>query len=204
VSIGVDLLLAAGGVVIGRWIARTLRERGSTNGVRPAENPPSEAGALPNFPFRLGDVVVRTAERDEAWLAGALVFEEQQPSAVLFFAPEAGGDRALFARAGDPGVAWLVALSPDELALTNDPPHVVEHAGVRFERARRLPVRVRAIGTGAPHIGDRAVLAEYVGPGAERILVAVGSAVTLAWIGVALGKEGYDVLPGSKGSQPQA
>jgi hypothetical protein len=141
--------------------------------------------------------VVRTAERDEAWLAGALVFEEEKPVAALFVAPEAGGDRALFVRdAPGSGLTWLVPLAKDALPLTSDPPHAVEHEGARYERARRLPVKVTRVGTGAPAVGARAVVAEYTGAAAERLVVVAGSEQTLAWKGVSLGEGEYDVLPG--------
>jgi hypothetical protein len=197
VSLVVDVLVAAGGVVVGRWLARKLRPR------RAGETAPAEDGttlsavsALALFPCKLGDVVVRTAERDEAWLAGALVFEEERPVVALFVAPEAGTDRAVLARDSDDGLTWLSPLPAQQLALTSDPPHSIEHAGVRFERARRLPVRVTRVGSGAPNVGDRAVIAEYTGPGAERIVVVAGSDQTLAWAGVALERREYDVLPG--------
>jgi hypothetical protein len=148
------------------------------------------------MPCKLGDVVVRTAERDEAWLAGALVFEEEKPVAALFVAPEAGGDRALFVRAA-PGsdLTWLVPLAKGALPLTSDPPHAVEHEGARYERARRLPVKVTRVGTGAPTVGARAVVAEYAG--------AAGSEQTLAWKGVSLAEGEYDVLPGGASTLEQ-
>jgi len=204
-----DLLVIGGGVLIGRWIARRLR--GKDSGDQSPETDASKketpkkdgrVGArdpLAGFPCKLGDVVVRIAERDEAWLAGALVLEEERPVAAVFVAPEAGGDRALFVRdAPGAGLAWLAPLGKDEIPLTKDPPHAIEHGGVRYERARRLPVRVSRLGSGAPAVGERAVVAEYAGPGIERILVVAGSDATLAWKGVALGEGEYDVLPSGK------
>jgi hypothetical protein len=58
-------------------------------------------------------------------------------------------------------------------------------------------VRVSRVGSGAPSVGDRAVVAEYAGPAAMRLLVVAGSEQTLAWKGVALEEGEYDVLPGS-------
>ncbi|HXN31161.1 MAG TPA: hypothetical protein VN894_04840 [Polyangiaceae bacterium] len=195
-SLALGLLVAGGGVVIGRALAQRLRAHRATE-AEPAAAKPSEAATFHAFPCRLGDVVVRTVERDEAWLAGALVFEEERPVAALFVAPEAGADRALLAREAVEGLTWLSPLPIAELALTADPPHAIEHHGVRFERVRRLPVRVTRAGSGAPSVGDRAVVAEYEGQGAERIVVVAGSERTLAWTGVALGRGEYDVLPGS-------
>jgi hypothetical protein len=198
VSLVVGVFVAAGGVVIGRWLAQKLRARVPVEPSPEAGAAPSGRQVLASFPCQLGDVVVRTAERDEAWLAGALVFEEQLPVAALFVAPEAGADRALLVRESNPSVTWLSPLGAAEVAWTPDPPPAIEHRGVRFERVRRLPVRVTRLGSGAPSVGERAVVAEYAGPGAEQIVVVAGTEQTLAWIGVLLGQEDYDVLPGGK------
>lgn len=200
-TILVDALVVGGGILLGRWIARALRAHrrpgeGPAGAVRrDAAQPASDPFA--GMPCKLGDVVVRTAERDEAWLAGALVFEEEKPVAALFVAPEAGGDRALFVReAPGAGLTWLVPLAKGALPLTSDPPHAVEHDGARYERARRLPVKVTRVGSGAPSVGARAVVAEYAGAASERLVVVAGSEQTLAWKGVSLGEGEYDVLPG--------
>jgi hypothetical protein len=141
--------------------------------------------------------VVRVVERDEAWLAGALVLEEDHPVAALFVAPEAGGDRGVFAReAPGSGVTWLWPLAAEDLPLPKEPPHALEYGGAHFERARRLPVRVARLGSGAPSVGDRALLAEYAGPGTQRIVVVAGTERTVAWKGVALAPADYEVLPG--------
>lgn len=196
-----DAALVVGGLALGRWLVRRIRSRG------PAAPPAPTADGAPrvtasthppaSFPCKLGDVVVRTAEGDEAWLAGALMLEEDRPVAALFVAPEAGGDRAVFVRdAPGAGMTWLTPVMKDAPPATKDPPHALEHDGVRYERSRRLPVRVSRLGTGAPSVGDRAVVAEYAGPAAMRLLVLAGSERTLTWKGVALTEGEYDVLPG--------
>ena len=200
-SILVDVLVVGGGILLGRWISRAFRARRRTSGSTPqaAQRDAAQATTDPfaSMPCKLGDVVVRTAERDEAWLAGALVFEEDKPVAALFVAPEAGGDHALFVRdAPGAGLTWLIPLAKGALPLTSDPPHAVELEGARYERARRLPVKVTRVGTGAPSVGARAVVAEYAGAAAERLLVVAGTEQTLAWRGVSLGEGEYDVLPG--------
>jgi hypothetical protein len=201
VTLVVDALVVVGGIVVGRWVLRRVRGRRAPPGTpeTPAQAArPSIHDALSAFPCTLGDVVVRIAERDEAWLAGALVLEEQAPVAVLFVAPEAGGDRALFVRSPDKDVIWLAPLAAGALALPKDPPHALELGSERFQRARRLPVRVSRLGTGAPAVGDRAIVAEYAGAGADRLVVVAGGEATLAWRGVALREGEYDVLPGGK------
>jgi hypothetical protein len=126
------------------------------------------------------------------------VFEEERPVAALFVAPEAGGDRAVFVRdVPGAGMTWLTPLAEDAPAVTKEPPHALEHDGVRYERARRLPVRVSRVGSGAPSVGEQAVVAEYTGPAAMRLLVVAGGEQTLVWKGETLGEGDYDVLPGS-------
>jgi hypothetical protein len=197
VSLVLDALIVVGGLALGRWIAQRVRGRRARPDARTSEAPAAARDPFKALPCRLGDVVVRMVERDEAWLAGALVLEEDHPIAALFVAPEAGGDRAVLARdAPGSGITWLWPLAAEELPLTKEPPHALEHAGAHFERARRLPVRVARVGSGAPSVGDRAVLAEYAGPGTQRIVVVAGTERTIAWKGVALAPTDYDVLPG--------
>jgi hypothetical protein len=204
VTLLVDALVVGGAIVVGRWIFGKVRARRAGAGGGPGAGAAGEPPAPPRdplagFPCRLGDVVLRTGERDEAWLAGALVLEEQRPVAALFVAPEAGGDRALFVRdAPGAGFVWLAPLAPGALALTKEPPSALELEGTRFERSRRLPVRVVRVGSGAPAVGDQAIVAEYAGPAADRLLVVAGTDATLAWRGVALREGEYDVLPAGK------
>lgn len=156
------------------------------------------------LPLALGDVIVRLRAqqqqpRDEVWLAGALVFEEDRPIGALFVAPEAGGDRAVFVRADRAGspMAWLEPIADDVVPRSADPPHVIEHAGLRFERVRRIPVRVRRIGSGAPDVGSSAIVAEYAGVAAgSRIVVVAGSEARFAWRGVDLLDGQYEILRG--------
>jgi hypothetical protein len=191
-------MIVAAGILLGRLAARALR-RG--RGSRANEPLPSEVirDPLAAFAFNLGDVVLRRVEGDEAWLTGALVFTEVRPVAALFIAPEPGGDRAvLVASTGAPGVTWLSPLTGHEVASGREPLHAIELAGVRFERTRRLPVHVERVGTGAPSVGERAIIAEYRGAGPERVLVVAGSDATLAWRGVAVLEGEYEVLPGER------
>jgi hypothetical protein len=201
----VDALLVVGGLAVGRWIVRRVRSSRTPPVDAPslAAKPKAPSVELPaGLPCRLGDVVIRVGGGDEAWLAGALVLSEEHPVAVIFVAPEAGGDRALFVRAGaGPEITWLSPLPEGTVAPTREPPHALEVEGARFERSRRLPVRVSRVGTGAPSTGDRAVVAEYTGPDADRVLVLAGVEKLLAWKGVALGEREYDVLPASESTR---
>lgn len=204
-SVGVDVLVVGAGIFVGRWLGRAFRSRRARR--TPDAAPRDEVANHPNlgsleaFACHLGDVVVRTVERDEAWLAGALVFAEEEPVLALFIAPEAGTDWAVLVRPGEDALVWLEPLPKGELALTADPPLALEHAAVRYQRARRLPVRVSRIGEGAPDVGARATVAEYVGAGAARLVVVAGTAQTLLWRGAALVAGEYDILPCGKPPQ---
>jgi hypothetical protein len=122
------------------------------------------------------------------------VLREDRPVAVLFVAPEAREDRALFVRDG--AVTWLAPFAGMPAMALGEPPHAIEHEGALFERTRRLPVHVERLGTGAPAVGERAVVGEYSGLGAERVVVIAGTQAVVAWRGVALSEDDYDVLPG--------
>jgi hypothetical protein len=201
-TLAVEAAVIAGGIFLGRMIARLVHRRGAKEAaaLRPEDRSASgiEAGdGFVGFTCKLGDVVVRRFEGDEAWLAGALVLAEDQPVAALFIAPDMQGERALFVRgAADTTLTWLMPLAPGQVAIGGDPPPAIEHAGARFQRTRRLPVRVERVGTGAPNVGARAVVGEYSGSGLERLVVIVGTDASLAWRGVSLSETEYDILPG--------
>lgn len=208
--------LVATGVLLGRMLARIgakktpaqepVLENDTSGEEQKAETPkPGKAEDAPRridlgpFPCKLGDVVLR-AGGDEAWLAGALVFSEELPVAVLFVAPDAGGDRALWVRPSpSASMSWLSPLDKDALPITGEPPNVLEHDGARFERTRRLPLRVTRIGSGAPDVGDSAIVAEYTNGVGEVLLVVAASGSSRAWRGSTLEEGTYDVLPNGEG-----
>ena len=192
-SLLADAVVIAAGIFLGRVLARVFRrQRAPATTEQPA---PSPVDRFEGWPVRLGDVLVRRLERDEAWLAGGLVFAEERPVAALFVAPEVRGDRAVYVR--PPVVVWLAAVSGVVAASLRDPPPTLEVEGVRFDRSRRLPVRVEAIGTGAPKVGDRAVLGEYAEQaGVDRLVVVMGGDAVWVGRGAVLSEGEYDVLPG--------
>ena len=171
------------------------RPDATSTGGTPVSIPKSDS--LAPFPFRIGDVVVRGG-RDEAWLSGALVFSEDSPTLALFIAPEAGGDRAILARARpSTSVLWLEALPKGALEIGREPPGAVEVDGTRFERIRRLPLTVSRVGSGAPNVDERVILGEYTSEAGDRLLVVLGESTTLTWRGVELGDGMYEVLGSS-------
>jgi hypothetical protein len=196
-----EVVVVVCGVMLGRWIHRAVRRQGDRR--RGAAMAPRGAGEWDGFAVKLGDVVVRRAERDEAWLASALLLSEQDVIAVLFLAPDAGGDHAVYARRGaSQALTWLSPVQGEPHAPGAEPPYAIEQTGVRFERTRRLPVRVSSQGTPVPEVGDRALVAEYNGPGLSRLLMLAGDRSTLLWSGVELPAGEYDVLPGGATTRP--
>jgi hypothetical protein len=204
-------LVVAGGVIAGRLLASSLMKRGP----RPPEEEkkkPEEEGdkamskkrepeaedALAGFPCQLGDVVIRHTG-EEAWLAGAVLLSEQAAVAALFVSPDAGSDRFVYVRA-QPSVeiTWLAPLAPGEIPIGAEPPSAIEHGSVRFERARRLPLRARRLGTGAPDFAEQVLVGEYGGMGADRLLVVLSPGKTRVFRGTLLESGTYDVLPGGK------
>ncbi len=209
-SLLVTSLLLGAGVLIGRWFARAgkdpaaaaLPEAEARRSSLRAAAVSDAAGERPSprvvdwsvFPCALGDVIVR-AGGEEAWLAGALVLSEDRPAAAVFVAPEAGGDHAILVRPRpSEEIVWLESLPPDEVILGAEPPTSIEVRGTRYERLRRLPLRVDRVGTGAPDVGEAVIFAEYAAAPPERLLVILGGGAARVWRGTLLEPGMYDVL----------
>ncbi|HEY1957855.1 MAG TPA: hypothetical protein VGH28_19680 [Polyangiaceae bacterium] len=194
-------LLVGTGILVGRMISRSPDKKPAPAEPKPETPPEPAAKMTPNldaFPCRLGDVVLRSATSDEAWLAGALVLHEgDAPAAALFFSPEAGGDRAVLARPSQNELLWL----SDEKKVTvplGEPPTALEIGTDRFERRRRLPLRAERIGTGAPDLAADVIFAEYTGLGDDALVVLATKDRVLAYRGPSLSSGAYDVLPGNR------
>jgi len=203
VSVLITSVLVGCGILVGRLIARGSS---SNKDDEPAPAAPEEkkddvkatAPPTPNldaFPCKLGDVVLR-GTGEEAWLAGALVLREgDEPAAVLYFSPEAGGDRAVLARPASQEITWLVEEKGVTVPL-GEPPTALEAGTDRYERRRRLPLRAERVGTGAPDVGKDVILAEYTGLGDDCLVVLATKDRVVAFRGPSLGAGAYDVLPG--------
>ena len=226
-SLIVTSVLVASGVLLGRWIAKGGKSRekeekeggAEADAKRAAPKPPtsgeeeqvpeppkkpkkspSREDLFADMPCKLGDVVMRTGG-DEAWLAGGVVFVEDHPVSVLFVAPDAGKDRALYTRPRPSGeLYWLEPLSPGEITVGAEPPTSLEHASIRYERLRRLPVKVERVGSGAPDVGEQVIVAEYASSGFERMVVVTGAGTARVWAGTVLEEGMFDVLPSGKGT----
>ncbi len=216
---------ASGALAVGRWLARQRdgsidkKSEGPTDEAATAtdvatkddatkgvvsKKPPKRSAEAPHahldgFPCQLGDVLMRPTG-EEAWLAGGLVLYEEGPVAALFVAPDAVHDCAIYARPQPrESIFWLEPLDPGAVLVGGEPPTSVEHDGIRFDRVRRLPLRPKRIGVGAPDVGDAVVLAEYASAGAERLLVMRStSGASRAFRGVELEASMYEVIPSGR------
>jgi hypothetical protein len=150
---------------------------------------------LGGFICQLGDVLMRITG-EEAWLAGGVVLSEEVPIAVLFVAPDAGHDCVIYVRCRPrASLFWLEPLDPKAILVGGEPPSSVEHNGIRFDRSRRLPLRPKRIGVGAPDVGDAVVVAEYNSAGAERLLVLkANSGMVRAYRGLELEEGSFEVI----------
>ena len=185
---------------------RLLAQRALAANGRPRDDgasralPPTSPKAvdLSDFPCQLGDVVVRAVGGDEAWLAGALVFTEGEPIAVLFVGPEAGGDHYVYVRREDDGLlAWLKRESASLLGDASAPPSTIDLEGEHYARSRNLPLRVERIGTGLPDVGSEATVSEYTSENGGFVLL-VQAKELACYRGERLLPGTYDVLAGDK------
>jgi hypothetical protein len=125
-----------------------------------------------------------------------VILSEDVPVAVLYVAPDAGHNTILYARVrSKTSLHWLAPLDPTAILVGGEPPSSVEHGGIRFDRARRLPLRARRIGVGAPDTGDAVIVAEYASAGAERLLVMkANSGSVFAYRGLELEEGSFEVI----------
>lgn len=202
-SVLITSVLVGCGILVGRLIARGTSGKEAQPAQVPAPDekeddvkPKAPPGPnLDAFPCKLGDVVLR-GTGEEAWLAGAIVLREgDEPAAVLYFSPEAGGDRAVLARPASQEITWLAEEKGVTVPL-GEPPTALEAGTDRYERRRRLPLRAERVGTGAPDLGRDVILAEYTGLGDDCLVVLASKERVVAFRGPSLGSGAYDVLPG--------
>ena len=168
-----------------------------TSGARPVD--------WATFPCALGDVVLRTSDGKDVWLAGALVLRENAPAAVLFVAPDAsgaGGDRAVYVRPRPvTEIMWLEPIQHESLVVGSEPPTAIELDGVHFQRVRRLPLRAERVGEGAPDVGATVLLGEYASDRGDVALLLVAERA-FAWRGSRLAEGDYDVWRPEKSTSP--
>ncbi len=200
---GLTLILAVTAAVaasMGYLAARRSDEgdEGDEEGERkapPSSKAKSDAKKKPDpfegLPLGLGDVVV--TEREERWLAGALLMREgKQLIAALFFAPE--GTKASAVAVFPPPRRDVYWMEPRELLPPDEPPATIEIDGIALRRRGRIPVTVERLGQGAPNAGEEAIFATYEAGGREVAALLTSQGQTLAWKGRRLDEGEYDRL----------
>ncbi len=173
-SLLATLLVVGGGAVVAAVLARRRRRPVAAERDDSASAPASE---LADFPVALGDVI--SVGGEEAWLEHGWLLEESGAAvAALLFA---GRVIVLALPAPRSLVYWLSAL--DAPPFAGEPPSSLDLDGEHLERARRLPVAVRALGRAPDPPWDSALLAEYRALGGGVLWMLARGDRALAWRG---------------------
>ena len=189
-SLVLALLVAGGGALVAglttRWMGS--RKRADANAsAKPATAPPVPAQPAPTplstagFDVDLGDVVEIAGQ--ELWLESAWLLSEAGDAVVALYAAREAVLVVL-----PPPKRTVYLLDAVELRVPDEPPATLESAGVRFERVRRIPVRVTSIGESAPLPWDEALLAEYRGLGGDALWLLGRAGRAKAWQGRVVGE----------------
>lgn len=173
----VAALLAGGGALVAGLATRYAVKRRAV-AETPATAPPQAPSPLARagFEVELGDVIEVLGR--ELWLEEAWLFTEGvDPVAALF------GARDASLLVLPPPASTLYLLERLEIGLPEEPPSSIESRGVRFERVRRLPVEVAAIGKSTPLPWTEGLLSEYRGLESEALWVLGRGARSRVWQG---------------------
>lgn len=155
-------------------LARRARRQSKAESTRQPAAPSRLAAA--GFAFEQGDVISIAGR--ELWLEhGWLLAEGDDPIAALMFAREA-------VVLSEPRPRSRVCrLSEIKLRMPGDPPSALDHAGSRYERARRLPVAIERLPDSPEPPWTDALLTEYRGLGGEVLWALVAEGTCRAWAG---------------------
>lgn len=190
------IAVAAGVSVAAGLFAARRRGKGeptktdATAGATAKPAAPAEPSPFDGLALALGDVI--SSDREERWLAGALVAREAgRVVLVLFVAPEgvSHGAVAVFP-APRRDILWL---APAELVCPPEPPTTIEIGATTLSRRSRIPVAIERVGQGTPSIGETALWATYEG-GADIAVVLCSQGKVFAWLGRHLGETDYERL----------
>jgi hypothetical protein len=143
------------------------------------------------FDIELGDVIEVGGR--ELWLEhGWVLAEGEDPIVALFSAREA----TLVALPAPSRALYL--LDEVDLKLPGDPPLTLESNGVRFERVRRLPIRVEVLEKSPPLPWEEALLSEYRGLATDALFVLGQTGRLRAWQGRQVGESEIERWGGGK------
>jgi hypothetical protein len=144
------------------------------------------------FPADVGDVI--SLGQTELWLEGGWLLSEAEPIAAICFAREAA-------------VVLLPQPSEEchlleEIALdgSGDPPPTLEIGSERYQRTRRRPVSIEALGS-APLPFAEGLLGEYEGIAGSVLFLLAGKEAWRTWKGLRVSTTELDRWgPGNGGS----
>ena len=175
-SLLVTALIVGGGALVAGIGARIAFRRRKRAPESIPEKPAPSRLAAAGFEVEQGDVI--SARGRELWLEqGWLLSEGHDAVAALLFAREAV---VLVQPRPRPRTAVLAAI---ELPLPADPPSAIDHGGVRYERAKRLPVSIEALSQSPEPPWSDALLTEYRGLANEVLWALVTPRGSRAWSG---------------------
>jgi hypothetical protein len=159
--------------VLGRWRKRRLAEKAAA----PPALEAAPARRVPaGFHVNVGEVI--SVRGGELWLEqGWLLCEGDEPFAQVLFAREATVVVLPEPRAA---LYWLEAVALD---WPLDPPPSIDVAGLRHERARRVPVEVEALGESEDPPWTSALVAEYRALDGEVVWALGRTGAFKAWRG---------------------
>lgn len=193
-SLVIAAIIAGGAAVFGGSTFAWLRRKRVPKTARPLpateRSKPGEL-ATRGFDLELGDVVEIGGR--ELWLERGWVLSEGDEAVVVMFSAK---EATLVTLPAPSRASYL--LDPVELAFPGDPPPTLESAGVRFERVRRLPVRVEPLSKSPPLPWDQALLSEYRGLATDALFVLGNAGRIRAWQGRLVGESEIERWGGGK------
>lgn len=168
-----SLLVGAGAASLGVWWRRRARARAGSE-VESAS--PAVARTGSGLELAVGDVVSIRGEElwlEQGWLvseagrAVAGVFEAREGVVVEFASPRREHFRA----------------TSSGIEVPTDAPMALELGGVRYERVRRLPIELDALGESRPLPWKTGLFFEYRSLSGDLLLVIGQAPAYRAWVG---------------------
>jgi hypothetical protein len=187
---------AAAGLLAARRSSGAL-DREEADDAAPADEPAARAKKKSSIdaglPLALGDVV--SVDREERWLAGAIVARDaDRLAAVVFLAPEGAKQHAI--AVFPPPRREIFAMAPADVVCPGEPPTTLEIDTVAFTRKSRLPVALAREGQGVPQLAETGLLATYEAGARDVALVLSAGDRVFAFRGQRYDEDEYERLGG--------
>lgn len=179
-SLVLGLIIGGALLTMGVGTGAVLRgRRRAARRVLPAPPPRNTVLSARGFALELGDVI--DIDKQSLWLKDAwLALEGDDAVAALLFS---GQDVVVL----QPGAGLRLCLTREvELSVGHEVPSALELGGARFERVRRLPVRLLVVGDSPSPPFDEALLSELRGLSGEVLWVLTHGGFCKAYAGRSL------------------